>query len=247
MSEEFVTYRRFGDAGDMQPLAAFLADNKVELSVEEASAGNLDAVYIGQVVQKDFRLKLRKEDFERADMLLQQFYQQDIDSIPPDYYLFGFNNFELMDIIAKRDEWGVLDFLLAQKILRQRGVEISEESVEELRKRRIEVLAVPQKAGAGMIVAGYAAAFSSGIYELLLFLQYHAGIYIGLYLVPMLGSIAGIFIGYILRSAKTLPNGDIVGVYQAKEQEHGKWILVLSVLMLLVWVLSRFYKYYTLQ
>ncbi len=244
--DEYVTYRRFTDVNDVEPLACFFSENKIACKVEEVSAGNLDPLYIGYGVEKDFRVKLRKEDFVRADTLLQQYYQQDIDAMPQDYYLFGFKNTELMEIIAKRDEWGVLDFLLAQKILQQRGIDISEEKIIELKNQRIAELARPEKADMMWVNIGYVAAFAGCIMEFYSIVASSRGgtIVFGPY--SLVGCIAGVFIGYSLLSQKTLPNGDKVNVYGETGRLHGKRILMFSVVITLLWILFKLYQYYNI-
>jgi hypothetical protein len=245
MNEGYVTYRRFTDVRDAEPLAVFLVENKIDCTVEEVSAGNLDPLYIGYGVEKDFRVKLHKEDFVRADTLLQQYYQQDMDAMPQDYYLFGFNNPELMEIIAKRDEWGVLDFLLARRILQQRGIDISEEKLDELKTQRITELARPEKTDMMWVNIGYVATFAGCIMELYNFVVSSKGgnPFFGPY--SMVGCIAGVFIGYSLLLQKTLPNGEKVYVYAEAGRQHGKRIVIFSIVLMLLWIMFKFYQFYT--
>jgi hypothetical protein len=247
MNEGYVTYRRFTDVSDAEPLAVYLLENKIDCTVEEVSAGNLDTLYIGHAVEKDFRVKLRKEDFARADTLLQQYYQQDIDAMPQDYYLFGFNNPELMEIIAKRDEWGVLDFLLARRILQQRGIDISEQKLDELKTQRITELAKPEKTDMMWINIGYVAAFGGCTLELynIIMVNRGGGLYIGPY--SLIGSIAGVFIGYSLIAQKTLPDGERIYVYAESGRRHGRRILALSVFLIIIWTILKFYQLYIIR
>ncbi len=245
MNGELVTYRRFTDVKDAAPLAVFLSENKIECTVEEVSAGNLDPLYIGHGVEKDFRVKLKKEDFVRADILLQQYYQQDIDAMPGDYYLFSFTNYELMEIVTKRDEWGMLDFLMAQRILQQRGVDISEDRIKELGNQRIAELAKPEKTDMMWVNIGYIAAFAGCIIELYSMIASSRGKTVFFGPLALFGCITGVFTGYGLLSQKTLPNGEKVNVYAEKGRLHGKRILSLSIILLLLWIVFKLYSFFT--
>ncbi len=64
-----------------------------------------------------------------------------------------------------------------------------------------------------------------------------ANLWLG-YLFALLGGVVGLFMGWHLATAKkTLPNGERVYVYRERDRQHGKWILGLSIVILLVWIL----------
>ncbi len=210
MSEEFVTYQRFNNKEDLQDFAAFLQQNGIAFRVEEESMG-ADLIIANNDFEKDFRLKLVRADFKKANQLLEAYYKQDIDKIPGDYYLFGFSNDELMEIIRKRDEWGIFDFLLARKILKERGEEVSDAEITTIANNRLQELAQPSKSAGSWIFMGYLSAFVGGFF--------------------------GLAIAYMLSLKKTLPNGERVYVYNAKDRDHRAYIIAISVVTLL----SSFY------
>ena len=146
--------------------------------------------------------------------MLQQISLSQIDSVDKDYYLFNFTDLELMEVITKRDEWGHLDFILAQKILKERGKEIKPEVVELLKKQRLEELAKPEENQKAWIYAGYITA--------------------------VLGGFLGIFIGWHLSTyKKTLPNGDRVYGHSQSDRKHGNRILIIGVICFFVGLTYR--------
>ena len=129
--------------------------------------------------------------------------QIEIDQVDKDYYLFGFSDDELLDLISKADEWSPFDFLLARKILAQRGNVLSNEEVKYLEEERINELKKPEAPQTKWIIIGY--------------------------LCAALGGILGIFIGWHLFTyKKTLPNGERLYGYSKADRKHGRIIFYIS-------------------
>jgi hypothetical protein len=93
----------------------------------------------------DICIKVRQEDFTKARMALEGIYQQLLEKVDDDYYLLAFSDEELLEIDLKPDEWGLFDYQLAKKLLRERGKEIREEDAEQLKKARNKTLAKPDQ------------------------------------------------------------------------------------------------------
>lgn len=211
--EQFVTFQKFNDQGAALELGILLRENQIEYLFEDTSA-SFDPFFTHNELAKEFRIKLQKKDFEKADSLLQIIYSKQIESVDKDYYLMDFTDIELMEIVTKRDEWGQFDFLLAQKLLKERGKEIKPEVVELLKTQRINELAKPEENQTTWIYAGYITAFLSGF--------------------------LGFFIGWHLSShKKTLPNGDRVYSFTPSDRKHGNRILIIGAVSFVFWVTLR--------
>lgn len=89
MSEEFVTFQRFSDKNLAEKLTNLLAENKIEYRFEDNSS-SLDSSFGGGGFTNEYVVKLRKEDFEKANQVLIEDSISDLDSIDKDYYLFSF-------------------------------------------------------------------------------------------------------------------------------------------------------------
>jgi hypothetical protein len=217
MATDFVTFQRFNDKVAALALAETFKGNNFEVELEDASA-NFDVTFANNEIDKDFRVKLKPEDFERANIFLQQVAAKDLADIDPNYYIFDFSDEELKEIIEKQDEWNSLDFLLAQKILRERGVKVNIEQIQTLKAKRIEELSEPEKSPKLLIVSGYVLAF--------------------------IGGLLAIVIGAYLRNhKKTLPNGERVFGYAIADRAHGERILILGILGLIISAVIQFFKY----
>lgn len=216
-SQEYLTFELFNDNFEALNLGAVLREANIEYLIENTSA-SFDPFFTNNELAKEFRVKIKQADFEKAEDLLQQISLKEIETIDKDYYLFEFTDQELMDVVAKKDEWGRLNFTLAQKILKDRGKEVRLEKVEKFQEQRIEELKQPEKGAGGMIVAGYIAA--------------------------ILGGLIGLFIGlHIVTHKKTLPNGEQVYGYSPADRKNGSTILVLSIFFTLLWLVVRFAKF----
>ncbi|GGH15805.1 hypothetical protein [Pedobacter zeae] len=216
MATDFVTFQRFNEQAAALALAETFKENKMEVELEDASA-NFDITFANNQIDKDYRVKLKPEDFEQANVLLQQQAEKDLLDVDPNYYLFDFSDDELREIIEKQDEWSSLDFLLATKILKEHGVEVNVNQIQTLKLKRIAELSMPEKSPKLLITAGY--------------------------ILAALGGLLAIIIGAHLRNhKKTLPNGERIFGYSASDRAHGERILIVGILGLILWTIYQFSK-----
>lgn len=213
MDNSYLTYQKFNDKEEALELAELLTDNKIEFLLEDTS-DSFDPSFANNSFNQEFRVKLKKQDFEYVDKLLLSIYEKHLDEIDKDYYLFKFSDEKLLRILTESDKWSRFDYLLAQKILKERGQEVSEKLLGTLRKQRIEELAKPEDSQKTWIMAGYLSAF--------------------------LGGFLGLFIGWHLRShKKVLPNGDSIYAYSNEDRKHGSRILILGIISLVLWAIVQ--------
>ena len=210
---EFVLFQSFMNDSDALPVIEVLQENKIEYQVEKFKEP-LDRVFAGEVVRDQFYLKIRSQDFSKANEVLDQMILKNISSLEKDYYLFTFSNEELLDIIKKPDEWSRQDYLIARKILGERGKPVNEPEVNTLRSQRIKELAAEEKQPVASIIVGYIFAF--------------------------VFSLVGVFFGLaFLVTKKTLPDGSRVFAYTQGTRNHGKVIFILSLAMLIVYIITN--------
>jgi hypothetical protein len=209
----FITFRKFNNKNLALELGSFLEENKIDFELEDNSP-RLDASFGGGELSKEYSVMIKKVDFQQANHLLLESSVNDFEDIDKDYYLFTFTDEELLDIIVRSDEWSKFDFMLAQKLLTERGKEISRAEVEKLQIDRLNELAKPERTQSAAIFAGYFFALMGGV----------------------LGIITG---WYLSTNKKTLPNGETVYVYSASDRRHGKRIVLLGIICLGLWIIVR--------
>ncbi len=120
MANDFTTFQKFQDPELAQDILNLLRQNHLECEIEDHNKF-FDASFANNRIEASIILKIRKDDFEKADKILNDYYSTHLDTVESDYYLFEFTDEELYEIIARPDEWGKYDYLLAQKILKERG------------------------------------------------------------------------------------------------------------------------------
>jgi len=219
MEPDFITYQRFNDIALANNLADILQRHSITYTIEEESLTFNPTFVLNNELANEYAVKIKSEDFEQVNQLLVEEETTNIDEVEADYYLFKFTNDELIDLITKADEWSAFDYLLAQKILTERGITINDKYLAELKEKRIEELKEPETPQTIWIVVGYMAAF--------------------------LGGILGIFIGWhLLSSKKTLPNGEKVYDYNDRDRKHGRNIFYLSIIIFAIAVVIKVFVEY---
>jgi hypothetical protein len=219
MEPDFITYQRFNDIALANNLADILQRHNITYTIEEESLTFNPTFVLNNELANEYAVKIKSEDFEQVNQLLVEEETTNIDEVEADYYLFKFTNDELIDLITKADEWSAFDYLLAQKILTERGITINDKYLAELKEKRIEELKEPETPQTTWIVVGYMAAF--------------------------LGGILGIFIGWhLLSSKKTLPNGEKVYDYNEHDRKHGRNIFYLSIIIFAIAVVIKVFVDY---
>lgn len=213
MTDQYLTYKTFPDGDTAEDFAAVLKQADIPYYIEE-DAVVFDPSYANNQFNRDYHLKVRQRDFGRANQVLNEYYNSQLDKIDKDYYLFSFSDEELHDILAKPDEWGHFDYQLAKKLLAQRGKEVRPQQAEEFWKKRVTALSTPEGVKSSSIVVNYIVA---------------------VFFFPV-----GLFIGWHWTNAKkTLPDGTRVPMYIAGVQKHGVRIFVIAMVVMIVTIVGK--------
>lgn len=215
---QYTSYEKFFNPDQAQPVMAILKENNIPYEFASIKQ-NIDQVIAGGGPAYLYEIKIQPEQFNKANRVLRENIQVNLHEVDPDYYLFSFDDFELIEIFRQPDEWGRLDYAIARKILESRGITYTNDELEALWKSRIETLAKPEQEGKAWVYAGR---FFS-----------------------VMGGFFGILIGLVLiQSTKTLPDGRKVFTYDDETRKQGKNILYISIVVtviVLVITLSKSY------
>src|SRR5260221_4377450 len=122
---EFINYKKYYEQERADALKQILQENNIEFETEEERE-SLDTLYGDKHFLKQFFIKIKQEDFLKADAVLKELSLKELATVDKDHYLFEFSDEELFEIISKPDEWNEFDFELAKKILGDRGKTINE-------------------------------------------------------------------------------------------------------------------------
>jgi hypothetical protein len=214
-SSDFRDFQTFASAEAAQPLLKALTQQRIDYrTAMDNGQVAFDPSFANNQLISKFIVKLRLADFERGSQVLTSLNQHALDQVDPGHYLFSFSDEELFDLLVKPDEWSAFDVTLAGQLLRQRGRDISPDTLKLLRQHRVAELAQPAQDHKAWVKGGYISA--------------------------LLGGFLGILIGYQLYfSRKQLPDGRRIYVYSPTDRVHGMRILVLGVVMFLVLMTAR--------
>lgn len=213
MEENFVTYRKFIFKDDALDLIEILKENNIDYVLDDNSS-RLDSSFGNDDNTKQFVLKIEKENFERVEELEEKSISKSLDNIDKSYYLFESSDEDLIEIVLKKEEWSKFDYLLAQKILKERGKEINQDLIKAINKRRVEDLKTEEASPKWLIFIGY--------------------------LFSILGGFIGIFIGlYLMNYKKTLPNGETIYGFGKEDRNSGKNVFICSIMGIIFWLIVR--------
>lgn len=172
----------------------------------------VDEVIIGDDMDKKIHVKIRDSDFKKANEIIEEQIKENISQIGEDYYLYSFSDEELLEIINKPDEWSRQDYYVARKILGERGSALSEKQISEIRWKRMKEIGTQERGSIFWIVIGY---------------------------ILSLGGVPGFLFGLsYLNARKILPDGSKVFVYDEGTRNHGRNILIISCIFILVDILA---------
>ena len=212
-NKEYLQFQKFNSYEQAVEMADMLSRNGITSVLDEVPGM---AYVLSSNPEKEYHIKLLSSDFEKANSFLLAQSARQIESVDKNYYLNRFTDDELMEIICKPDEWNEFDFLYAQKILKERGEEISPAKLAQLQTERLNYLAKPETVSMPWIVLGYA--------------------------IGLLGGAIAIFSGWhLLRHKKTLPNGKQVPSYSQASRKHGMIMMVTGMLCLIGWVVYQIF------
>ncbi len=214
MINPFAVYRKYPSKEHAQGLLGLLDENQIEHSVE-TTAPTFDATFAQNQRSEEIVIKLRASDFQKADVLQEQLAADSFNSLDKDYYLFGFMDQELVEIVVKPYEWSPFDYQLARQLLKERGKEINADVVNAIKKKEVEDASRTEVPPNAWVWAGY--------------------------VLSLMGGLIGFFIGWHLAShSKMLPNGQIMKVYDDNIRHHGQRIMIIGGIFIVVWLFIRF-------
>jgi hypothetical protein len=136
----FKTFQTFNDPGLASAIADKLKAQRIVCLVEKVEP-LLEPSFFRNTVELNIHLKVRSTDLDRAHQVLEEHYEHQLKDVDPNYYLFSFSDIELLDIVAKPDEWGHFDYVLARELLAERGLPIPDETIRQMKQQRLRQLA----------------------------------------------------------------------------------------------------------
>ena len=163
MTEKFITFEKFSHKNSANELIKLIEEKNIEYFLESNSL-SFDSTFANNDFGTEYCLKIKKEDFNKVNEILLEKSEKEINEIEKDYYLFTLSDDELIEVISKSDEWNAFDVSLAKKLLKEKGVDISNKRIEKIKEQRILELAKPEKNHLGFLIFGYISALFGGLW-----------------------------------------------------------------------------------
>ena len=228
-----INFRSFSNQADAQAVADKLQNAGITADVSKKARRGDAFLQVGDYVD-DYVLRISPTDFENANKILFKEQGVDISTIDPSHPLMALTTDELKDVVAKPDEWGADNYVIATALLKNKGIEYTDEELKQLQNERLTFLARRKKASNTLIVVGYLLA----LFPLLL-----NGISGNSHLPNFFQNVRWYFPGLlspsiawsILVSRTTLPNGRRIATYDDASIRHGLFIVAANIIS---WVIS---------
>ena len=110
----YATYEKFFDPEQAEPVLGILRDHEIPYEFSSLNKP-LDPLITGEGPAYAYEVKIAANQFETANRILREKIQIDLNDIDPDYYLFAFDNNELVEILKELDAfWSTKMKKLAQ-------------------------------------------------------------------------------------------------------------------------------------
>lgn len=214
MTANYIKFRRVLDRAQGNEIRRQLAERNIDSDLTDIST-QFDINNVGGITHCQFEIQIAPENFTKAEQVLEDHAKSLILELDESHYLYAFSNEELHTILLKSDEWSLTDYLLAQKILQDRGEDIGDDQLKGLKEERLQSLRAPWYSNA-LWVFGYVCALS-------------------------LDTVLGVLIGALILGAKhTLPNGESAYYYSQRNRNHARVILPLGILVFLLHIWFAF-------
>ena len=215
MATDFFVFKKFPSVDSSREIINLLEANNIECHFHDDTLVYIKT--INNTVELGCTLSIKSQDFDKANSVLEKYYLNEIETVDKSYYLYEFTNDELIQIMDKPFDWGEFDFHLSKIILKERGIEISDDYIEEQKKQKIKELSKIEKVPTYSLVMGYVCSF----------------------FVPPYSILKGIL---ILHNGNILPNGKKVYSHSESDRKHAKTFLTIGIIVLIISVLSMIYN-----
>ena len=115
----FVTFRTLYSEEAANQLAQFFEQHQIPCNVG-ADMRKRDHIFMGGIMDFEYYVQIEPDDFDKANQLLDQEAERELNDVPDDYYLYDFTMEELKGIRNDRSQWNNLDYVLAGILLQEK-------------------------------------------------------------------------------------------------------------------------------
>ena len=221
MDKKYLIFQTYPSQGQADEVAQLLLKAGIDNIVVEESGG-LDSNFMGTRFDDRFSLKIEGPNFERARNTILESVEINLDEVDKEYMLLHFTDVELLEVVAKPDEWGAYNYQLARMLLAKRGVK-DNASVDFIQDKHIKTLS--QQSKLGIIPILISLGFTALTIAIMLDIDL---VFITNWLRPGFFLVNVLFCAAIVYLKKTLPDGKRVFAFDNVSRKTGKILFALS-------------------
>ena len=233
VKSDIVTFYTAFSVEEAKEISTILNKNNIHSIIEDNSL-SFDASFANNNLDNNyFILKIHRNDFNKANNILEDIAKNNLKHIDDSHYLFSFNNKELIEILKNPDKWSKEDYLAAKNMLNKRGKKITKKNINDFKKDRIKKLRCGIKAPRIWIFLGL---FSS-VFGIAIFRH-----------ISILFLFASFFIGWFFWKFKQTDfEGNTYYVYRSKTRKAGFYIFLSAIICLIYKIIMYKTKLYQNQ
>lgn len=82
----YLTFQKYSDLGAATEFCDLLKQNNIDFILDDTSTA-FEPAFSNNELAKEYRVKLKKDGFDKADKLLLQIFSRQLDTVDKDYYL----------------------------------------------------------------------------------------------------------------------------------------------------------------
>lgn len=229
---DLIIYKTYPDLASAEEVALLMTNNGITAEVIKENRV-LDSNYIGQAFSDPYLLYMHGSDFERAHTILENEIMVNLEDVDPGYMLLAFNEEELIDVMEKKDEWGVYNYKLAEALLKKKNAHIPEVKIALEQAERLRTKEKPVASGMLFLLLGYASVLSGMVS---IFIPARNAV------LTLSQGLLGLFIGWILcYSKRTLSNGQRTFYFTSSSRLQGSvmfWISLAVTAIKIIFLLT---------
>jgi len=130
--DEFTEYARFPSLEDANNIIAKFESNDIAFRIDDRRESIAMASFTSPL-ENQLIILVRMEDLDKINSLLAD-PKDDNRQISFDHFLHTFSDEDLIEVVTSNSNWSKEEQSLAQKIITERGIEITAEKVKSIRK-----------------------------------------------------------------------------------------------------------------
>ena len=206
----YIDFQKFLIKEQAEEIAKILTDNGINVQIKEVKP-NVDITF-SNAHSLNYWIRLPENQLVKAESIL----DKGLDSIdaPLEHYFSEFTDEELIEVLKSYYEWTKEDYQYARIILKERGINLTDENIKQFKEVGLEEQRAPEKGNISWIIAGFATAF--------------------------LGGLLGVILGWnYYTEYKKLPNGEKVYRFDSSTRKKGKVMMIIGLSVIVLAIASR--------